>query len=89
VLGIFFLGVLTRNVSQRAALTGLLGGIITITTVVLVNNADLLKYFNATDLMPYWTKIAWPWYSLIGSAATFGCGTLAALLPGFRETRTV
>jgi SSS family solute:Na+ symporter len=46
VLGVFFLGVLTRGVTQRSALTGLVGGLAVMTTVVF-----------ATDLTWPWYAI--------------------------------
>ncbi len=65
ILGVFFLGILTRHVTQRGALVGLLGGLAVMTTV-----------FFATD-------VTWPWYAVIGSAATLAIGLAAhTLLPG-------
>jgi solute:Na+ symporter, SSS family len=60
VLGVFFLGVLTRRVSQTAALAGLLAGLALMTGIALG------------------TKIAWPWYALIGSGTTFLVGVAAS-----------
>jgi Na+/proline symporter len=60
VLGVFFLGVLTTRVGQRAALAGLAAGFLGMSTV----------YFA--------TPLAWPWYALVGSVATFGAGLLAS-----------
>jgi Na+/proline symporter len=60
ILGVFFLGIFTRRVGQRAALTGLLLGLATITAVA------------------FGTRLAWPWYTLVGATATFGFGLLAS-----------
>ena len=79
VLGIFFLGVFTRKVSQRAALAGLLGGIGTVSAVAVLN------YLAASEMAIYWRPIAWPWFALIGSCGTFGFGIIATLVPGFQE----
>ncbi len=49
ILGVFFLGIFTRRVGQRAALAGLLLGLATITAVA------------------FGTRLAWPWYTLVGS----------------------
>jgi Na+/proline symporter len=62
VLGMFFLGVLTRRVSEKAALLGLLAGLAVMTYV----------FFG--------TKIAWPWYALIGSGTTFAVGVAGSLV---------
>lgn len=60
VLGVFFLGLFTRRVGQRAALCGLLLGLAVMTAVA------------------FGTPLAWPWYSLVGSLATFAWGWLAS-----------
>jgi SSS family transporter len=62
VLGMFFLGVLTRRVSEKAALWGLLAGL------------ALMAYVF------FETKIAWPWYALIGSGTTFVVGVAASMI---------
>jgi Na+/proline symporter len=62
VLGMFFLGVLTKRVSETAALVGLLAGLSLITYIA------------------FGTKVAWPWYALIGSVTTFAVGLAASLL---------
>lgn len=61
ILGVFFLGIFTRRVDQRAALVGLVAGLLIMTGV------------------KFWTDLAWPWYALFGSSATFLFGILAAL----------
>jgi hypothetical protein len=58
---VFFLGMFTTRVGQRAALAGLLFGLVFMTWV-----------FFATPL-------AWTWYALLGSMATFGAGLAASL----------
>jgi solute:Na+ symporter, SSS family len=83
VLGVFFLGVFTRKVSQRAGLAGLLGGIATVSAVAVLNG------LATSALATYWTPVAWPWFALIGSSATFGFGMIASLLPGFQERKSV
>jgi SSS family transporter len=60
ILGVFFLGIFTTRVDQRAALAGLLLGLATISAVA------------------FGTRLAWPWYTLAGSLATFGFGVLAS-----------
>jgi Na+/proline symporter len=53
LLGVFLLGVLTRRVQERAAMTGMAAGLLTM-------------LFVKTQ-----THIAWTWYVLIGTSATF------------------
>lgn len=62
VLGVFFLGMFTTRVGQRAALAGLLVGLVFMSWV-----------FFATPL-------AWTWYALLGSMATFGAGLAASVI---------
>jgi SSS family transporter len=62
VLGIFFLGVLTRRVGEHAALAALIGGL-------------AVMFFVA-----FGTKIAYTWYAVIGTSATFAIGILASLI---------
>lgn len=62
ILGVFFLGIFTQRVSQRAALFGLVGGIAIMTAI------------------KFMTPIAWPWFTIIGSAATFGLGYAASIV---------
>jgi SSS family transporter len=64
ILGVFFLGIFTRRVGQRAAFAGLLLGLATISAVA------------------FGTKLAWPWYTLVGSLSTpasaqTACGALS------------
>ncbi|MCS6817095.1 MAG: sodium:solute symporter [Blastocatellia bacterium] len=56
ILGVFFLGTLTRRVGESAALGGMMSGLLVMLYV---------KFF---------TSIAWPWFVVIGSAATFITG---------------
>ncbi len=64
VLGIFFLGVLTRKVTERGALAGLVTGI----AFMLCVQFALPPVAGVT--------VAWPWFALIGSAVTFISGTV-------------
>jgi SSS family transporter len=59
-LGVFFLGIFTTRVGQRAALAGLLGGLALISAVA------------------FGTRLAWPWYTMVGSLGTFAIGWLAS-----------
>jgi len=64
ILGVFFLGTLTKHVSQRGALAGLVGGLAVMTIVAFA------------------TPLAWPWYAVVGSAATFAIGLIGERLLG-------
>jgi SSS family transporter len=67
LLGVFFLGTLTKHVAQTAALVGFAAGLA----------VDLFCYLWMPGLWGW--KIAGPWFGLIGSATTFGVGLLASL----------
>jgi len=67
LLGLFFLGVLTKRVDQTAALVGLIVGLIVL----------CVAKFVAPE---FGVVIAWPWFALIGLVATFSVGYLASFL---------
>jgi Na+/proline symporter len=74
ILGVFFLGVLTKNVSQRSALIGLVSGL-TVLSAVAFGPGVLAQL----ALGPPWStvaefKLAWPWYAVVGSMTTFIVG---------------
>jgi SSS family transporter len=62
VLGVFLLGILTERVGEKAALSGLVVGLATV------------SYFA------FGTRVAWPWFALIGSGTTFLSGLAASLV---------
>jgi len=68
VLGVFFLGVLTKRASQRGVLLGLVGGLAIMTEIVVV-----------IPLLTDETMMAWPWYAIVGSAITFAIGLAACV----------
>ena len=61
ILGVFFLATVTAD--SRAAITGLVGGLVVVTFVE----------FGAPAIWPSFS-LAWPWFVLVGSAATFAIG---------------
>jgi SSS family solute:Na+ symporter len=61
ILGVFFLGA-TKRADTRAALAGMIAGIV------------------AVSLVAFGTNVAWPWYAVVGSVATFGIGMLVGKL---------
>ena len=71
ILGVFFLGVLTKRVSQRGALIALAGGLALMTAIV----ANVV----ATRLETGETLLAWPWYAIVGSSITFAIGLAASI----------
>jgi SSS family transporter len=87
ILGVFFLGVLTRRASQRAALIGLIGGLAIMASIVfsteltwawhtVVGNSDAKAVSEETT-----HELAWTWYAVVGSSITFALGYAASLLP--------
>jgi SSS family transporter len=73
LLGVFFLGTLTKRVDQAAALVGFATGLA----------VDLFCKFGLAPLTG--VKIAWSWYGLIGSATTFAVGLLTSTLRHHRR----
>jgi len=67
LLGVFLLGILTRRVGERAAMAGMVAGF-----AVMIYVAVIHKQF--------YPRIAWTWYVLIGTAATFLTGCAGALV---------
>lgn len=67
ILGVFGLGVLTKRVSQPAALVGFLAGAAATIAVRLIG--------RSTDF-----DLAWPWYAFVGAAATFAVGYAASFV---------
>jgi Na+/proline symporter len=62
ILGVFFLGILSKRATQRGALVGLVAGL------------------GVMSAVAFGTKIAWPWYTIVGSSTTFLTGLAASLL---------
>ena len=60
LLGLFFLGLWTRDVGQRSAFVGLIAGTAAVTAIM------------------FGTKIAYPWYALVGSGTVVGIGWLTS-----------
>jgi Na+/proline symporter len=62
ILGVFFLGILSKRATQRGALVGLVVGL------------------GVMSVVAFGTKIAWPWYTIVGSSTTFLTGLTSSLL---------
>lgn len=74
LLGAFFLAILWRRAIQRDAITGMAVGITLMTFVVFANQ---LK--GSMPVLEPLSRIAWPWYVLIGTSITFLTGMLSSL----------
>ena len=68
MLGIFLLGVLTKRATSRGALTGALLGLLTLILIVAGKGLGIVN-------------IAWTWYVVIGTLATFSVGWVASSIP--------
>ena len=78
LLGGFFLGWLWRRAIQRDAIIGMTVGLIVMSVVVFAK--QLIPVFPGfTDTLTSLSKIAWPWYVLIGTTVTVGTGILVSL----------
>jgi SSS family solute:Na+ symporter len=78
LLGGFFLGWLWRRAIQRDAIIGMSIGLIVMSVVVFAK--QLIPLFPGfTDTLTTLSKIAWPWYVLIGTTVTVGTGILVSL----------
>jgi SSS family transporter len=80
LLGAFFLALVWARARQRDAITGMAVGITLMTFVVFAN--QLKGQFPALEPL---SRIAWPWYVLIGTTITFTTGVLSSLI-GPRRT---
>jgi solute:Na+ symporter, SSS family len=78
LLGGFFLGMLWRRAVQRDAVTGMAIGILTMAFVVFAK--QLVPIFpSLQETLTTLSRIAWPWYVLIGTAVTMVVGILSSL----------
>jgi SSS family transporter len=78
LLGGFFLGWLWRRAIQRDAIIGMSIGLLVMSVVVFAK--QLIPLFpGMTDTLTSLSKIAWPWYVLIGTTVTVGTGILSSL----------
>ena len=78
LLGAFSLGMFWRRALQRDAITGMAVGIATMTVVVFSKQLLLLAPGLEGILGPL-TRIAWPWFVLIGTSITMVTGVLSSL----------
>ncbi|HEX5829434.1 MAG TPA: hypothetical protein VFY16_00545, partial [Gemmatimonadaceae bacterium] len=78
LLGGFFLGLLWARANQRDAITGMAVGIVTMTIVVFARQLAVWAP-GIGELLGPLTRIAWPWYVLIGTSITVLVGMLSSL----------
>jgi SSS family solute:Na+ symporter len=83
LLGGFFLGMLWRRAIQRDAILGMGVAILVMTFIVFSKQLLPVLPGMAGILTPF-TKIAWPWYVLIGTSITMLVGILSSLTHGDR-----
>lgn len=77
LLGGFFLGMLWRRAIQRDAILGMATAIIIMSVVVFAK--QLLPVFPAAaETLTTLSRIAWPWYVLIGTTITMIVGILSS-----------
>jgi SSS family transporter len=85
LLGVFFLGNFWARARQRDAIIGLSVGLTVMTFVVFARQLSLWFPILAEALGPF-TRIAWPWYVLIGTSITMLVGMTTSLLRPSRPT---
>jgi SSS family transporter len=83
LLGGFFLGILWTRAIQRDAILGMSVAIVVMAVIVFAN--QLLPVFpSQTELLTNLSKIAWPWYVLIGVIITMFVGIVSSFTHGPR-----
>ena len=91
LLGAFLLGIMVQRARQRDALIGMVVGITIMTFVVFSRTLSTAFPALAPTLAPF-TRIAWPWFVLIGTTLTFTTGLLVSFTHAanddMREART-
>jgi Na+/proline symporter len=77
LLGGFFLGMLWRRAIQRDAILGMATAIVIMSVVVFAR--QLAPVFpSLTETLTALSRIAWPWYVLIGTTITMIVGMLSS-----------
>ena len=83
LLGGFFLGILWRRAIQRDAILAMSVAIVVMSVIVFAK--QLLPVFpSATGMLTAFSKIAWPWYVLIGTSITMIVGIASSFTHGDR-----
>jgi SSS family solute:Na+ symporter len=74
LLGVYALGVLTRHVGQTAAIAG--AGVGLVVLGLLQFGQPLMAWLHPLGSEFTYTRLAWPWLSLVGATTTFAAGLL-------------
>jgi Na+/proline symporter len=83
LLGGFFLGILWRRAIQRDAILGMAVAIVVMAFIVFAK--QLIPVLpSMTDTLTKFSKIAWPWYVLIGTSITMLVGITSSFTHGDR-----
>jgi len=83
LLGGFFLGILWRRAIQRDAILGMAVAIVVMSFIVFAK--QLLPVLpSMTGVLTRFSKIAWPWYVLIGTTITMVVGMASSYTHGDR-----
>ncbi len=85
LLGVFLLGTLTRYATQTGAILGMICGLALNLTLWLIPNSNMSGWTYTTPKATYyiaWSTlhVAFTWYVLIGSVATFVLGSVFSVL---------
>ena len=87
LLGGFFLGMLWRRAIQRDAIVGMATAIVIMSLIVFAK--PLLPVLpSISGLLTVFSKIAWPWYVLIGTSITMIVGIASSYTHGERVKTT-
>jgi len=78
LLGGFFLGILWPRAMQRDAITGMSVAIVVMALIVFAKQLIPLLPSMSGMLVPF-SKIAWPWYVLIGTSITMLVGMTSSM----------
>jgi Na+/proline symporter len=83
LLGGFFLGILWRRAIQRDAILGMAVAIVVMSFIVFAK--QLLPVLpSMTGILTRFSRIAWPWYVLIGTTITMIVGMTSSYTHGDR-----
>ena len=83
LLGGFFLGMLWRRAIQRDAILGMAVAIVVMTFIVFAR--QLLPVLpSMSGILTVFSRVAWPWYVLIGTSITMIVGIVSSFTHGDR-----
>jgi solute:Na+ symporter, SSS family len=89
LLGVFLLGVLTKRATESGAMVGMLCGfLLNLYFWLLPLPAWMSSALAAIGAPPGGTKLAWTWYVVVGSIATFMVGYAASIIGTDKHSTT-